>query len=149
MIPGVNDYFPHVFRNRYIHCDMDRRAFVKSCPPKTHWNQLTKTCLPESARQSAYQSTYQSSYSQPMIQVSLYASRTREFLFFIFIIDCSGSSLFIRLTSSSSSSATKSKISINIKYCSDLILFDLNRSQCQFIQRCQFNKLHRPDRARI
>jgi len=47
VLPGINNYFPHLFAHRYVHCDFDGRAFVKTCAPSTRWNQDTLTCLPE------------------------------------------------------------------------------------------------------
>jgi hypothetical protein len=47
LIPGVNNYFPHLFSHRYIHCDFDGRAFVRNCAPGTKWRQEALTCLPD------------------------------------------------------------------------------------------------------
>jgi hypothetical protein len=46
-IPGVNSYFPHLFPNRYIHCDFDGRAFVRNCAPGLKWRQAVLSCLPD------------------------------------------------------------------------------------------------------
>lgn len=43
----MNNYFQHSFKQRYIHCDFDGRAFVRSCAPGTFWNQDVLTCTPE------------------------------------------------------------------------------------------------------
>lgn len=47
IVPGVNNYFAHQMKQRYIHCDFDGRAFVRSCAPGTFWNQAVVTCTPE------------------------------------------------------------------------------------------------------
>lgn len=46
MIPGVNNYFPHLFANRYIHCDFDGRAFTRNCQDGLKWVQSALSCLP-------------------------------------------------------------------------------------------------------
>lgn len=43
----MNNYFEHKFKERYIHCDFDGRAFVRACAPGTVWNQAVLTCTPE------------------------------------------------------------------------------------------------------
>jgi len=47
IIPGVNNYFPHLFTNRYIHCDFEGRAFSRNCPESLKWHQSTLSCLPD------------------------------------------------------------------------------------------------------
>ena len=47
LIPGVNNYFPHLFPNRYLHCDFDGRAFARSCAPGLKWKQEALSCLPD------------------------------------------------------------------------------------------------------
>ena len=44
VIPGVNNYFSHLFPNKYIHCDFDGRAFVRNCALGTRWNQEKYAC---------------------------------------------------------------------------------------------------------
>jgi hypothetical protein len=44
VIPGVNNYFAHLFPNKYIHCDFDGRAFVRNCASGTRWNQDLYVC---------------------------------------------------------------------------------------------------------
>lgn len=44
VIPGVNNYFQHLFPNKYIHCDFDGRAFVRNCASGTRWNQELYAC---------------------------------------------------------------------------------------------------------
>jgi len=46
MIPGVNNYFPHLYEDRYIHCDFDGRAFTRKCTEGLKWIQSALTCLP-------------------------------------------------------------------------------------------------------
>ena len=70
MVPGVNNYFEHAFKQRYIHCDFDGRAFVRTCSPGTVWNQAVLTCTPEktlnaSYASSGYGSGYGNGYQQP------------------------------------------------------------------------------------
>jgi len=40
-------YFPLTQPFRYIHCDADARAFVRTCPPSTRWVQSALSCLSE------------------------------------------------------------------------------------------------------
>lgn len=47
IIPGVNNYFPHLFTNRYIHCDFEGRAFSRKCSDGLKWHQSTLSCLPQ------------------------------------------------------------------------------------------------------
>lgn len=47
IIPGVNNYFPHLFTDRYIHCDFDGRAFARQCSAGLKWSQSSLSCLPE------------------------------------------------------------------------------------------------------
>lgn len=47
IIPGVNNYFPHLFTDRYIHCDFDGRAFARQCSAGLKWSQRSLSCLPE------------------------------------------------------------------------------------------------------
>lgn len=46
IIPGVNNYFPHLFKDRYIHCDFDGRAFARKCSEGLTWSQNALSCLP-------------------------------------------------------------------------------------------------------
>lgn len=46
IIPGVNNYFPHLFKDRYIHCDFDGRAFARKCSEGLMWSQNALSCLP-------------------------------------------------------------------------------------------------------
>jgi len=48
LIPGFNDYFPHPSPNRYFHCDIDGRAFARSCMTGLSWKQEALSCLPDS-----------------------------------------------------------------------------------------------------
>lgn len=48
IIPGVNNYFPHLFANRYFHCDFDGRAFSRKCSEGLRWTQSSLSCLPYS-----------------------------------------------------------------------------------------------------
>jgi len=48
LIPGFNDYFAHPSPNRYFHCDIDGRAFARTCMTGLRWKQEALSCLPES-----------------------------------------------------------------------------------------------------
>lgn len=47
IVPGVNNYFPHLYVNRYIHCDFDGRAFSRKCSDGLKWSQRSLSCLPD------------------------------------------------------------------------------------------------------
>jgi hypothetical protein len=67
LVPGLNNYYPHVLPNRYIHCDFEGRAFVKTCAPTTRWDQNYLTCAKEFRTQ--YSSNYvPESYGQVYAQ---------------------------------------------------------------------------------
>lgn len=46
MIPGFNDYFPHVIREKFFQCDKEGRAFARTCPLGLRWMQESLTCIP-------------------------------------------------------------------------------------------------------
>jgi len=45
LIPGFNDYFPHIFPEKFFQCDKDGRAFARSCPTDLKWKQEVLSCV--------------------------------------------------------------------------------------------------------
>jgi hypothetical protein len=45
IIPGVNNYAPHLVPNKYIHCDFNGHAFVRTCSQGSIWKQDMMSCL--------------------------------------------------------------------------------------------------------
>ena len=58
LMPGVNNYFPHLFPTKYIHCDFDGRAFVRNCAPGTKWRQDIYSCLSENSTVESFGQAY-------------------------------------------------------------------------------------------